>query len=106
MVWLKILSPATLTNHRTTSLIHTRPEVTMADKPVKRFGQVAIEHGFITLEQLTSALALQAQENLKDGCHQLIGEILVNQEFITEQQVKEVLEIMNQQMISKISIGR
>jgi len=78
----------------------------MAHKPAKRFGQVAVENGFITLEQLSSALSLQAQENLNDGCHQRIGEILVNQGFMTPQQVKAVLEIMNQQMISKISIGR
>ena len=78
----------------------------MASKPAKRFGQVAIENGFISPEQLTSALSLQAQEKLNDGRHQLIGEILVNQGFITPQQVKAILEIMNQQMISKISIGR
>jgi hypothetical protein len=78
----------------------------MSNKPAKRFGQIAVEKGFITLDQLSSALALQAEENLKTGCHQLIGQILLNKKLITEEQIKEVLEMMNQQMISKISIGR
>lgn len=78
----------------------------MAKGPAKRFGQIAVENGFITLEQLSSALSLQAQENLKNGSHQLIGEILVNQGLITPKQVNAVLEIMNQQMLSKLSMGR
>jgi hypothetical protein len=81
-------------------------EESMANKPSKRFGQIAVEQGLITLEQLKSALSYQAQENLNDGGHQRIGEILIHQGLITSQQVKEILEIQNQQMISKISIGR
>ncbi len=74
--------------------------------PAKRFGQIAVEMGFITAEQLSAALIAQAEENIENGTHQLIGQILVKQKLLSEEQVQIILETMNQQMISKISIGR
>ena len=57
----------------------------------KRFGNVAIEKGFITPEQLTDALKIQIAEELKGGHRRLTGEILLEKGNITTHQIDEVL---------------
>src|SRR5437868_4673087 len=51
-----------------------------------RLGNVLIERGYITVEQLNSALAEQ-----RAGGGRLLGEILVDREFCTDDQVTECL---------------
>jgi len=53
----------------------------------QRLGNVLIEKGYLTLEQLEEALALQKQS----GRGRLLGEILVGEDFCTEEQVVECL---------------
>ena len=60
----------------------------------KRFGLVALERGFITAEQLVSALTIQVQEDIEFGSHRLIGKIFVDQNTISAKQVGEVLKYM------------
>jgi predicted nucleotide-binding protein (sugar kinase/HSP70/actin superfamily) len=60
----------------------------------KRFGTVAIEKGFITLENLIEAIKIQVTENLESSEHRLIGQILWEKGYITTEQINEVIESM------------
>jgi len=60
----------------------------------KRFGAIAIQKGFITLEQLLDAMKVQIVEDLEDAEHRLIGQILWERGYISTEQIKEVLESM------------
>jgi hypothetical protein len=60
----------------------------------KRFGAVAIDKGFITLENLIEAMKIQILENLDGSDHRLIGQILWEEGFIDSEQINEVLKSM------------
>jgi hypothetical protein len=57
----------------------------------KRFGALAVEKGFITVEQLIKAMDIQIFENLQEEKHRLIGDILFEEGFITKKQIDEML---------------
>jgi len=78
----------------------------MAHKNPKRFGQVAIEKGFLNEEHINEALDIQAREKIENGKHRLIGAILVDQGFLTDDQVEEILDAMNNQMMYRLAVGR
>jgi len=61
----------------------------------KRFGVVAVEKGFIRIDQLMDALEVQVREELSGIKHRLIGRILFDLGFMTFPQVREVLTTMN-----------
>lgn len=69
----------------------------MSDKPKqietyeKRFGNIAIDNGFITTQQLVESLNIQVMEEIRDGKHRLIGEILFDLKYITLEHVEAVL---------------
>ena len=67
----------------------------------KRFGTIAVEKGFITLQQLVDALEIQVRENLAGAKHRLIGEILSDLGFLTQPQIKEVLKSMSLSQIMR-----
>ena len=58
----------------------------------KRFGTIAVEKGFITLDQLVDAMNIQILEDVEKGVHRLIGEILLELGSITVSQIDEVLD--------------
>jgi hypothetical protein len=60
----------------------------------KRFGSVAIDKGFITLENLIDAMKIQILENLGSSDHRLIGQILWEEGYIKTEQINEVLKAM------------
>jgi hypothetical protein len=60
----------------------------------KRFGALAIDKGFITLENLIEAMRIQILENLGGSDHRLIGQILWEEGYITTEQINEVLKSM------------
>ena len=60
----------------------------------KRFGAVAIDKGFITLENLIEAMKIQISENLEGIDHRLIGQILWEEGYIKTEQINEVLKSM------------
>jgi len=67
----------------------------MSDEKLdKRFGAIAIQKGFITLEQLLDAMKVQIIEDLEDAEHRLVGQILWERGYISTEQIKEVLESM------------
>ena len=60
----------------------------------KRFGSVAVEKGFITVENLYEAMKIQIHEDLSGSVHRPIGQILWELGIITTEQIKEVLQTM------------
>lgn len=65
----------------------------MDEKKVdKTFGDVAMEKGFITEDQLEEALKIQTNEASSTGKRRPVGRILINEGFMTLQQVGEVLK--------------
>jgi hypothetical protein len=60
----------------------------------KRFGAVAIDKGFISLEQLFEAMKIQIRENTEGIEHRLIGQILWEKGYINSAQINEVLKGM------------
>ncbi|MBN1832508.1 MAG: hypothetical protein JW896_10395 [Deltaproteobacteria bacterium] len=69
----------------------------MTEVKVKRFGVIAVEKGFITLEQLVEAMTLQIQEETEGERHRLIGQILLSLGYLTSSQIDEVMETMDSQ---------
>jgi dihydroneopterin aldolase len=64
---------------------------TISGKYCPRFGQTAVEMGFITESQLKKALIIQTEENLSGQKHRLLGAILFDKEWMTSDQVETVL---------------
>ncbi|MEJ2032657.1 MAG: hypothetical protein P8Y63_06400 [Deltaproteobacteria bacterium] len=56
-----------------------------------RFGEIAVELGFITEAQLEDALASQSQEKLSGKEHRLMGTILFENGWMSGPQVDQVL---------------
>ena len=57
----------------------------------KRFGTLAVEEGFITVEQLLEAIKTQVLEDLGTYTHRTIGAILYEQGSISAQQIDSLL---------------
>ena len=62
---------------------------TQSSSAPPRLGNLLVERGFLTLEDLEKALAAQSQ----GGKTKLLGEILVDMEFCTEDHVVECLAV-------------
>ena len=60
----------------------------------KRFGTIAVEKGFITLDQLVRAINVQVVNNIEKKEHKLIGTILYEQGLLTNGQIDEVLSAL------------
>ncbi len=59
----------------------------------KRFGGVAIEKGFISMDQLIEGLEIQIDEEIEQGVRRVIGAILVEKGYMNLSQVQETLEL-------------
>lgn len=59
---------------------------------IKRFGATAIEKGYITIEQLIEALAIQVKDEAEHGSHRLLGSILFEQDIMTGDQLQDVID--------------
>jgi hypothetical protein len=66
----------------------------------KRFGTIAVEKGYITIDQLMDALDIQVRENVSRKRHRLIGKILYDLGFITIDQIERVLASMRSHAVS------
>lgn len=60
----------------------------------KMFGEVALEKGFVTAEQLYQALTLQARDTLEGRPERLLGQILLELGAMNESQIAEVLDVL------------
>lgn len=70
-------------------------------KTEKRFGTIAVEKGYITIDQLMDALEIQVREDISGKKHRLIGKILYDQGFLTINQIQRVLASMRSHGVSK-----
>ncbi len=61
-----------------------------------RFGKVAVDKGFITMDQMLKAIETQVKENIAFGTHRKIGMILLEDGRITLNQIDEVLEVLGE----------
>ena len=66
----------------------------ISDKYCPRFGQTAVEMGFITEGQLKEALCSQIEGNLFNHEHRLLGAILFDKEWMTSDQVEKVMNVL------------
>lgn len=57
----------------------------------RRFGNIAMEKGFITSDDLTEALKIQVEEEFEFEDRRLIGQILFGLKKMTVDQIKEVV---------------
>ncbi len=58
----------------------------------KRFGQIAVERGYITPEQLKEALIVQVDNDLAGKPHRVLGDILFEKGWMTARQIESVLD--------------
>ena len=74
----------------------------MPDKIIKnRFGKIAIQKGFITVEQFIKAMGIQIGIELEGNDPDLIGSILIEMDYMTEKQVDEVINDIPEPVIFK-----
>jgi hypothetical protein len=64
---------------------------TISQKYCPRFGQIAVESGFIHEAQLAEALACQMHQELDDHEHRLLGQILFEKEWMSASQIDQVM---------------
>ena len=57
----------------------------------KRFGVIAIDKGFITVDDLAKGLTVQVNEDRKIMPHRLLGEVFFHMGLMADTQVEEVL---------------
>lgn len=69
---------------------------TISDKYCPRFGQIAIEMGFITEAQLKEALCIQVDDELSGKMRRLLGSILFAKDLMTGDQIDQVLNAVLQ----------
>ncbi len=63
----------------------------LSEKYCPRFAKIAVDKGFITVQQAKEALAEQMDDNLSNKPHRLIGRILLEKGWLTALQVETVL---------------
>jgi hypothetical protein len=59
-----------------------------------RFGRIAFNRKYVTLEQVQRALAEQMEDNVTQKPHRLLGDILLENNWITEEQLESILDEM------------
>lgn len=62
-------------------------------KDPKKFGEIAVEKGLASKEEILTALTLQEEFLSKQKIHKVIGGILIENGVLTPENVKEILEI-------------
>ncbi len=58
----------------------------------RRFGEIAVQLGYITTGQLQEALATQEESVSRGAAHRFVGQILIDLGHMTEKQAIEVLK--------------
>jgi hypothetical protein len=70
----------------------------VSEKYCPRFGQIAVELGLITTEQLKQALCCQVDDEMAGRAHRLLGEILFDQDLLATEQIDTVLNRLFQEI--------
>ncbi|MFH1707108.1 MAG: hypothetical protein ABIF71_04235 [Planctomycetota bacterium] len=59
-------------------------------KPAKKFGEIALERGYITRTEVEKALTIQKRKRV-NGVHELIGIIMLKAGMLTNDQIIDIL---------------
>ncbi len=70
----------------------------LSKKYCPRFGQLAVEFGFITEKELAEALACQVHDELNGKERRLLGEILFENDLMSASQIEQVMIELFQRM--------
>jgi hypothetical protein len=60
----------------------------------KRFGQIAVERGHVTHDQLKEALSEQVDDDLANRPHRNVGTIFFEKGLMTSKEIESVLDEM------------
>ncbi|MBN2123792.1 MAG: hypothetical protein JW821_05845 [Deltaproteobacteria bacterium] len=71
----------------------------MGTKFRRRFGFIAVENGFITIDQLIRGMTVQVREDTGDKRGRRIGEILQSLGYMTASQVDTVLGLQQAETV-------
>ncbi|MEW6599897.1 MAG: hypothetical protein AB1499_02915 [Nitrospirota bacterium] len=63
----------------------------LSQKYCPRFGQIAVEKGFVTSGQVKEAISEQIDDDMSGRPHRLIGRIFLDNGLMTPQQIEVVL---------------
>jgi hypothetical protein len=63
----------------------------LSQKYCPRFGQIAVEKGYVTSEQVKKAVSEQIDDDISGRPHRLIGRIFLDNGSMTPQQIETVL---------------
>ncbi|MBI5097634.1 MAG: hypothetical protein HZB30_00140 [Nitrospirae bacterium] len=63
----------------------------LSEKYCPRFAKIAVDKGYITVDQAKEALAEQMDDDLSNKPHRLIGRILLEKRLLTSLQIEIVL---------------
>lgn len=63
----------------------------LSQKYCPRFGQIAVEKGYVTSEQVKQAVSEQIDDDMANRPHRLIGRIFLDNGAMTPQQIEIVL---------------
>ena len=63
----------------------------LSKKYCRRFGQIAVEHGFVSSEEVKKALSEQVDDDLASRPHRLLGRILMDKGLMSPQQIDSVM---------------
>jgi len=63
----------------------------LSQKYCPRFGQIAVEKGYVTSEQVKQAVSEQIDDDMAGRPHRLIGRILLDNGVMTPQQIEIIL---------------
>lgn len=66
----------------------------ISEKYCPRYGQIAVEKGFITTDQLKDALSIQVDDNISGEEHRLLGTILFDKDWMSSDQIETVLNLL------------
>jgi hypothetical protein len=69
-----------------------KTDATVTGDHCRRFGSIAVQKGFVSLEEIKAAMAEQIDDDINGREHRLLGTILYDHGFITENQVDKVLQ--------------
>ena len=70
---------------------YNEPPRDISRKYCPRFGEIAVERGYITDAQLQRALRTQRDDECAGRAHRFLGVILFDQDWMTSEQIEDVL---------------
>lgn len=72
----------------------TTTERKVSAKKSIRFGQIAVEMGFLSEARLKQALCLQVDDDLAGKKHRLIGTIMLENDWMSNEHIETVLKVV------------